>query len=63
MGRGIDWAAEDVAQLRQWLEGGRQHQDEAEAAASRCARPGTSAEEAAIEGSFGGHVNRRPMVR
>ena len=64
MGRGVDWAVQDVAQLRQWLEEGRkpreiralrpglvagQQQDVDQAAAPRCARLVPSAEAAANE--------------
>ena len=61
MGRGVDWAAQDVAQLRQWLDDAMRDaciavrlvagvlQDEDQASASRCARPVPSAEAAANE--------------
>ena len=64
MGRGVDWAVQDVTHLRQWLEEGHkntrnacnaarlvagEHQDEAQAAASMCDRRITSAEAAANE--------------
>ena len=62
MGSGVDWAVQDVDQLRQWLVDGRkpremralrpdwsleEHQDEDQAAASRCVRRIPSAEKAA----------------
>ena len=68
MGRADDGAAQDVAQLRQWLDEGRkptrdaciaarlvagEHQDEDQAAASCCSRPIPSAEAAANDGSVG----------
>ena len=68
MGRGIDWAVEDVAQLRQWLGEGRkpsemlamrpylaagEHQNKAEAAAPWRSKRITSAEEAANDGCLG----------